>query len=344
MQNILNGLAPWASGTTVMYPPLAFIPMMISYGVSLASGMIGFIVSMWVLMVICDIVTIFCIYWIGLKLYSERTAFLAAMLYATAISVAYYSLTKFDAFPTSLVMLAILATVYGDKTKGYVASIVGLFVKIYPVILYPFLWIYNSRRTSLIAEGKKRAALIAIPAAAIFIIMVVAGYNLFLGYASTVYCNTIQFALLQYLQIAGVSVQSSDMANAFRVVMGIVILGAMYYLYKKPKTIGLLIKVILISIMAIVFLMQYRSPQYIVWFTPFAVLLVADNVRGILIFAVVQILSFIEFPLAFWTLYTNAQYTSPLALGFFTVYFLAYGVLLWQALTFAGDKKHAQVA
>ena len=338
MQNILNGLAPWAGGTSVMFPPLAFIPMMIAYGVSLVGGMMGFIVSMWVLAAICDIITIFCIYWIGLKLYSEQTAFIAAMVYATAISMAYYSLSKFDPFPTCMAMLAILATVYGDKTKGYLASIAGLFIKLWPIVLFPFFWIYNSRKSSLIAEGRKRVALIATISAVIFVGMIVAGYNVLLGYAGLVFCNTIQYTIIQYAQIIGVAIPSAGLTDIFRVILILVIGYAAFRLYTGKKTVSLLLKAILVSLMGLVFLWQYRSPQYIMWFMPVVALLIADLIEGILIFTIVQVLSYIEFPLAFYNLYTNAQYTSPWALVFFTIYFAAYGLLLWQALKFTGPK------
>ncbi len=332
VQNILGGALPWANGVLVFYPPLAYVPMILSYAVATVTGPVGFIIAMWVLLAVCDIVTILCIYYVGLKLYSERTAFIAAMLYATAISAAYYSLCKFDALPTCLAMLAVLATVYGDKTKGYLATVVGLFVKIWPIILYPFLWIYNSKDSSLIAEGKKRAIGIALATFVLFVAMIVAGYNGFLVYTDTVYCNTVVYAVSQYFLMAGIQIPFSAMVTVFHILAAATIFGALYYFYKKPKTISLFLKVLLISIMATIFLMQYRSPQYSVWFWPFAALLLATDIWGILLFVGIQIFSFIEFPFAFWTLYTNGEYTSPFALGFFTLFFLAYGLLLWRAM------------
>jgi len=74
---------------------------------------------MWALMIICDIVTTLIVYYIGLKLYSEQTAFIAAMLSASALSSAYFIIIGFDAFPTCFAMVAILATIYGDKITGY---------------------------------------------------------------------------------------------------------------------------------------------------------------------------------------------------------------------------------
>ncbi|MDD1658748.1 MAG: hypothetical protein LUP92_00610, partial [Methanomicrobiales archaeon] len=93
--NIIHGMLPWANDVIFYYPPLAFAPMVIAYAVSLLGGYLGFVLAMWALMTACDIVTTLCIYYIGLKLYSEQTAFIAAMLSATAFSVAYFVLTRF---------------------------------------------------------------------------------------------------------------------------------------------------------------------------------------------------------------------------------------------------------
>ena len=343
VQNILSGALPWANGVAVFYPPLAFVPMIIAYLVASVTGSLGFFITMWILLAACDIVTVLCIYYVGLKLYSERTAYIAAMLYATAISVAYYSLCKYDAFPIFLAMLAVLATVYNDKTKGYLASVIGLFVKIWPVLLYPFLWVYNSGESSissLIVEGKTRAIGILLATIVLFVAMIAVGYSAFLIYTNTIYCNTLVYTISQYFQLAGIQIPFSAMITAFHILAAGIILGALYYLYKKPKTPGLLLKVLLIALMATVLLMQYRSPQYSIWFMPLAALLLATDIWGILLFISVQILSFIEFPFAFWTLYTNSEYTSPLALGFFTLFFLAYGLLLWRALKMEEGKHH----
>ncbi len=50
-------------------------------------------------MVVCDIVTLLCIYFIALKIHNSKTAFLAGLIYATAFSTSYFVLTKYDASP-----------------------------------------------------------------------------------------------------------------------------------------------------------------------------------------------------------------------------------------------------
>jgi hypothetical protein len=333
VQNILHGQLPWAYGVEFYYPPLAFVPLLIAYAISLiGGGFLVFVLAMWALMLICNIITTLCVYYIGLRLYPERTAFIAAILNATAFSVAYYTLCRFDSFPTCLAMLAVLATLYGDRTYGYLASVLGLFTKIWPIVLFPFLWLYNARKTSVIKEGKKRAIAFLAGGGLLFCLMIVAGYDKFIGYADRVYVNTVPYTVDQYLQLLGIAVPFGILATLFRILTVVVVLWALYLMYQQPKNVALMLKLILAVIIVVIVFSQYRSPQYIVWFTPFAALLVADDIWGIFLFIGVQVLAYIEYPLAYGVLYENDKYVSGEALLFFTVLFIMIGLLLWRAL------------
>ena len=326
--NILHGLWPWANGGQFSYPPLALVPMSIAYAGSIAGGFLGFVVIMWILMAACDIGTTLCVYYIGLKIYGERTAFTAAMLNATAFSAAYFALTKFDAFPVFVAAFALLATAYSNKMTGYLAAITGLFVKLWPMLLYPFLWLYNARDSSIIQEGKERAAWLLLATGGLFGLMLWVGYNRFLFYVGVIYCNTIPYLISQILP----AVSFDMIVGVFRGLTVIVTLGALYWMFRKPGSLTRMVKMILLVTFALVFFLQYRSPQYSVWILPFVVLLVAGDLWSILVFYWVQALAYIEFPLTFYTLYVNEHYVSGWAPVFFAVLFISYGVLLWRAI------------
>ena len=150
--NILQGHIPYVE-FGFDYPPYIFIPIFLALipGILFNNQEI-FIYSFQLLMVICDIIIIICIYLIGLKLGNEKTAFIAAGLYATAFSVAYLVITKYDAFPTCILMLAVLFTVYSRNIIGYIALVVGFLAKIFPVIAIPFTVLYNAKSTSIRQE------------------------------------------------------------------------------------------------------------------------------------------------------------------------------------------------
>jgi hypothetical protein len=330
MQNVFSGMLPWANSVDFRYPPLTIVPTALSYLASLAMGGQGwFLLSMWILMIGCEIITVFCVYWIARKMYPEYTAFIAALLTATAISSTYFTITKYDAFPTCLMMLAILFTVYDDKAKGYLMCVAGLFAKLFPIGAYPFMWIYNSRDTSLIQEGKKRAFWIAGISAALLAVFWVLGYNRFLEYASESYCDTILYLISQCLSIAGINFPFPILSDMFRFLTVIAILLIVWWAVTGPKTIARMIQCILLSLLIVVFFSQYRSPEYIVWFTPLIALLLADSYWGIALFTAIQFIEYINFPWGFYRIWTNPAYTSPWAIPFFTIYFLIYGVLIW---------------
>ena len=128
------------------YPVLIFIPIILALIPALAfQNAMAFVYTFQVLMVLCDIVTILCIYFIGLKLWNEKMAFYSGMIYATAFSTAYFVLTKYDAFPTCLLMGAVLFTVYGMNTRGYISAGLGFFAKIFPAIAFPFMILNNTK-------------------------------------------------------------------------------------------------------------------------------------------------------------------------------------------------------
>jgi hypothetical protein len=138
--------------------------------------------------------------------------------------------------------------------------------------------------------------------------------------------------------MVGIVLPFDILVTVFRILLIGILIGLMFYQYKNKKDVSTLLKVILVAIMSIVFMIQYRSPQYNVWFIPIAALLLANRWWGIITFIGVQILCFIEFPVIWGSIYVNDNYTSPLALWFFTIYFIIMGVFLIMCLKFDGRK------
>ncbi len=339
----LQGVFPYTSAE-FQYPVLAFIPMMIAAIPALMfQNAMVFLFTFQALMVACDIVIILCVYLICLKLWDEKTAFFAGLLYAAAFSAAYFVITKFDAFPTALLMLAILFTVYGQKMKGYAASVLGVFTKIFPGIALPFLILYNAKRTSL-KEEIISAAKVGVP---LFIVLFV---PLFLLYPETYkiyipvrselgyYSNTATFTIYSWLHdVLNIAISIDTISAGMYAIMGVGILALLYIAYRLPlKDPKLLLKLILCAIILVVVCSKVRSPQYIVWFTPLLCILAVDDIRKIAALLIFQALAYIEFPLMFGAFYTALTYTEPLlssgwmiTLIMFTVEYLALLICLW---------------
>ncbi|WML67301.1 MAG: hypothetical protein METHP_00813 [Methanoregula sp. SKADARSKE-2] len=330
------------------YPVLIFFPILIALIPTLLfQNAMAFLFTFSGLMVIFDIITLVCIYLIGLRIVNEKTAFYASMIYATAFSTSYFVLTKYDAFPTNLLMVAVLFTVYGMNVRGYIAATLGFFAKIFPALSFPFFILYNAKSTSLKRElisGMK----VIIPFLLILFLpfalirpAIINTYLFATGASVGVYVNTATFTLFAYLHnVVGLGVTASFVSFVMYILMELVLLTllgvAFFDSERRPKT---LVKLLLATIFSVIFFTKFHSPQYIVWLTPFLCLLVADNLTKIILFYIAQVFAYLEFPLMFGTFYTNLEYVSPvgtpswdLTLIFFTLQYVVLVILLFVAL------------
>jgi hypothetical protein len=327
------------------YPLLIFVPILVALMPALFfHDALVFVYTFQILMVLCDLIIILCIYFIALRIYNERTAFLAALIYATAFGTAYFVLTKYDAFPTSLLMLGVLFTVYGMNMKGYLSIGIGFFAKIFPAIAFPFFILHNSKKTSL--KNEVIAAFkVIIPLLVIFLLPflvirpeAIRTYLFATGATVGVYANTATFTLYSWLNgIGHLGILPDSVSVVMYVLMGIIILYLLYSSFvdtvKRPVT---LVKTLLCAFITVILFTKFHSPQYIVWYTPFLCLLVVDDIFKIILFYIVQILAYIEFPLMFGGFYTNQEYTNPagsygwyLTLLFFTLQYLVLLILVF---------------
>lgn len=341
-QMLLQGQSPFSP--EFQYPILIFVPLAIALVPAFVfQNAMAFVYTFQFLMVICDIVTIMCVYLIALRLWNERTAFIAGLLYAAAFAAAYFVITKYDAFPTSLLMLAILFTVYRQFVKGYATSTLGFFTKVFPVLTLPFFVLYNAKKTSLKQEIIS-AVKVVIP------ITVVLFLPLFLISPDTLriyvpvrsdlgyYSNTFTFTIYSWVHdVFKMGISLDTVSAVMYAGMGIGILVLLYAAYVIPgRDPKLLIKLILCATILVVVCAKVRSPQYIVWFTPLICILAVDDIKKVVLLFVVQGLAYIEFPLMFGAFYTAIQYTEPvlssgwmLTLMMFTLEYLALFVCVW---------------
>jgi len=330
------------------YPVLVFIPIGIALIPALVTqSAMAFVYSFQLLMILCDIGILLCVYFIALRVWDEKTAFSAGMIYATAFSAAYFVLTKYDAFPTLFLMGAVLFTVYGMSTRGYISATLGFFAKIFPAVTIPFMILYHAKRTSFRLEIISTIKVV-VPFFVIlllpFLILRPDSINTYLMATGTglgVYVNTATFTLYEYIhEIAHLGVDSATVSLFMYLLMGLVLIALLWFAFKGPaKRPVTFLKLLACALFAFVFFSKFHSPQYIVWYAPFLALLVADGLRKIGLFYLTQTLAYIEFPLMFGTYYVNLQYMNPvgsggwyLTLAFFTLENLALIILFYSIL------------
>jgi hypothetical protein len=337
------------------YPILLFVPVIIALIPSLIFNSISiFIVTFSILMVICDCITITCIYLISRKIWNNsKTAFIAAFIYLTALCAMYFVMISYDAFPSCLLMIGLTILFYGKELSGffrlneYSAIVLGYFTKVYPIAALPFVILYKSRSTSLKQEIIDLLKVI-VPVSLVLVVplFILNPGSVFKTYVPAridigYFPNTIiwtTFVWLHDIFKINIAIENVLMVSYICMAIGFLLLFYFAFKYQKQEPV-ILLKFILCAIMLIVLSFKVRSPGYIIWFTPFICILVADNMYKIGLFYVTQILAYIEFPVTFWILWTNIEYTNPiystnwyLALTLFTLEFSTILLLVWFAV------------
>jgi hypothetical protein len=240
-----------------------------------------------------------------------------------------------------MLMLAVLFTIYGMSMKGYISAGLGFFAKIFPAIAFPFLVLYNLRKSSL--KNEITAVLkVMVPLSIVLLLPVLVirpgafrTYLFATGANVGVYVNTATFTLYSWLNGVGhIGVSPETVSLVMYGLMGITLLSLLYSAYtdteKQPVT---LLKSLLCAFIAVILFTKFHSPQYIVWFTPLLCLLVAGDVNKVVLFYIVQIFAYIEFPLMFGSFYTNLEYTNAVgSSGWYTT--LIFFTLQYFALVF----------
>jgi hypothetical protein len=329
----------------VEYPVLFFIPIILAFiPAVLTQSALVFIFSFQFLMVICDIVIAVCVYLIGLKIGNQKTAFQCGILYATAISAAYFVLTKSDAFATCIMMLALLFAVYGKSAWSYLSATLGFFTKVFPAILLPFLVFFHAKKTSLREELLPAIKIFAAACIVLLLPFVLISpdnlrtYLFATGGSAGVYANTVTYTLYAYLHdLAGLGISVDAVSALMYVLMGLCLLLLVYMAYADRKmSEKALLTFVLCAIFCAVFFSKFHSPQYILWYTPLLALLAGGDLFRIGLFYITQILAYIEFPLMFGKYYVNAAYVGApgsldfyLTLAFFTVQYILLLALIY---------------
>jgi hypothetical protein len=341
---LLQGQVPYVN-YPFEYPILTFIPILLAFipAVLTQNGLV-FVLSFQALMIVCDILIVLSVYFIGLKIHTEKTAFLGGLIYATAFSTAYFVITKSDAFPTCLLMLALLFTIYGMNVRGYASASAGFFTKMFPAVALPFMVLYNAKTTSLkeelVSAGKifLLFCLVLLLPLAIVSPATLSTYLFATGGSVGVYPNTATYTLYAWLsEVLHLGISSGIVSALMYVLMGAGLLLLFSIAFaEREKNEKTFLKLVLCSLFLLFVFTKFHSPQYIVWFTPLLAILVADDLVKIGLFYAAQVFAYIEFPLIFGSFYTNAQYVNPagspgwyMTLIFFTVEYIVLIALVY---------------
>lgn len=309
----------------VDYPMGFWIPIAIS---TILSGWLAnvdvFVSTFRIFMVACDAIVAVCVYLIALKLYDEKSAFNSTILYIFAFSTTHYVFWKFDAFPLMLLMVAITLAMYGKMVSSYFVAISGFFTKMFPIVCFPFIKMYNNN------TRKKDQLLMAV----IFLLVLMAIQYYVFGYESLsvfekgagnrdfIYATTLWYALST---IFGFTLSVVTLSKFLLVICGGIGLFVLYQFWKSDRNEFKLLGCIMVAVFLASLSNTHYSPQFSMWIAPFLSIMLVTTVGDILLFFIYQIIGYISYPVLFDRLYNNNRYlwdAGTLENQFVTVFFI----------------------
>jgi hypothetical protein len=328
------------------YPQLSFITILVPFLVALFFNNVSvYVFTHQILMCCFDLGTTLLVYLIALRFSDQKRAFICGCLSATAISAAYFILTKYDAFPTFLLLLSFTLFLYGRESAGYAASAVGFLVKWFPVVAYPYYLIHDHLQGNgfrLLARRALIGAVIVLVFTLPFILLSWRGFLFTYTYnAGSIsqsrflsQSQSLVFYLDYIVSAAGGSPFFGKIVYPLMILIQLALLGIYWRIGSKNQQI--LCSFIFFAVLVFMVFNPVSSPQYIIWVTPFLALFLARSLLAILLFYAYQIWVYLEFPLVFNILYTNQDYNPfpaiggiPVAFFFFTVKFALLAMILW---------------
>jgi hypothetical protein len=348
---ILNGKIPYLDFYHE-YPVLALIPNIIA-GIPSAifNNLILSFTSFQLLMILFDVGTTICVYFVALKIYNKKSlAFTSGVIYTLSLCAAYTTLTRFDSFPVFLMMVSIYLILYKRQVVGYTTLALGFFTKIFPIISLPFLLIYELKSDKSMFKERIQFniviyfllfALCIAPFIfltgvdkALKVYLIATGSNL-----NLIYVNTFTYTIYSWLHdLLKIGIDYNTLTSVMTGIVICLIIFLLVVSYKMKKMSELnLIQFIGASILLFVVFSKFHSPQYFMWFAPLFAILVVDDIYKIVVFFIVQFLAFMEFPLMYGHYYTNVNYTNAVGtynwyvtILFFTIEYLFIFLLLYQ--------------
>ncbi len=346
---ILGGEIPYLD-FPLEYPQLSLIVILVPLIFTvLTQDPSTYLVVHQVFMSFFDILTTLIVYLIALKVSNQRCAFISGVLSATAFSSAYFVLTKYDAFPTFLLMLSLFLFIYRKETCGYLSAAAGFLAKWFPGLAIPYFALHEhmSGRSSR-AIGRN-----IIVAASLFLIVTLpfavmnssgflATYTAHTGRAALAhsFCYYIDFVLESVLGLSFFA----RISLFLMILVQILLLG--YYYSTKNTSVEYLCAFLFFSTFVFVILNNVFSPQYILWITPFLAIFLIHSYKEVILFYAIQIWMYLEFPILYRSIYINDGYfigdANPLTsvpFLFFTVKFILLFIsfyVIWSSLRHPG--------
>jgi len=329
---ILGGEVPYVD-FPLEYPQLSLIVILVPLIFTvLTHDPSTYVVAHQIFMSIFDILTVLIVYLIALKISDQKSAFISGVLSATAFSSAYFVLTKYDAFPTFLLMLSLFLFIYRKETYGYLSAAAGFLAKWFPGLAIPYFVLHehmSGRGSRSISRNIIASAVLLLIVTLPFAVLSSSGF--LATYTTHTGRTALAHSFCYYVDFIFESVLGlSFFAQASIILMAVVQIFLLGYYYSTKNTgAEYLCAFLFFSTFAFIIFNKVFSPQYILWITPFLAIFLARSYKEIALFYAIQAWMYLEFPILYRSIYINDGYFigdgSPLVsvpFLFFTVKFV----------------------
>jgi hypothetical protein len=212
----------------------------------------------------------------------------------------YFSLNRFDILTAYLVLLAVSSAKRERFSAAAACLAIGVFTKWYPLLLFPFLLIYEWRHTRklpwrpiLVFGGV--SALIVLPT------YILGGWQAVWQPSAwhlerSVEPGTFLWVTEYFLSVTGVNWIKSDTLTT--IFTGLAFSGILLVFIKPPTTVKKVILSATVSILMFILFTRIFSPQWWLWVLPLLILTI-DHKFDLILIILYDLLNYAAFPLAY---------------------------------------------
>jgi hypothetical protein len=131
-------------------------------------------------------------------------------------------------------------------------------------------------------------------------------------------------------------------SNFSGIFLAAALLAVVYGYYRNGSAAkGCLVRHIAIAMFIFVLFNKVASPQYILWITPLMAIFMSKDISGIIKFAALQVVAYIQFPLLVNIIYDPGHYYDVRAsIIFFSIKFIVWFIVLEYLMSYREEKEN----
>jgi len=346
--SIFHGRFPYIS-FYAEYPQLFFIPLIIAY-LPLLTGpnFTAFLFTFGTMNLLFDLGTLACVYVLAARFFGQAHAFRAGLLYATAISTAFFIPILFDIIPTFFLVFSLCCFIHGKEMASYLSAAAGVLLKWFPFACFPVFFLSNLKNGRDMKNFRNGVVVSILAATACMLPFVLFNTGKFIEtYRFHIVRLPEAHSLVYYLDTILSLFHIQATGNLFLIIMVLGECILLYWYFRHLDGSNLtLTYVLFLSVLVFFLCNKVMGTYYLVWLTPFLAIFLLGSLRHLVLFYAVQVVMFLETPVLlgivykpYWNYSVLENSLPSIPFVFYTVKFAIFFVLLYVIIR---DLRHLQ--